>query len=603
MDRRMFWIGFVGLGIIAAPSCGGNLDLPDKPSASSSSGDPGGSAGEGGAGGDGGGMGGMGGTTEPPPGEALFADGQVIGINIKLSPADILSLSNQPNVYVRGDVEVTTANTTTIIPDTGVRLKGKIGSLRTLDQKAAFLLKFNEYTKGQKLDGLSKLAVNNMVQDTSMIHERIGYILFNDMDAPSPRSGYARVSVNGELYGLYATVEATSNGEFLNRWFGDDTGNMYEGAYGVDLDWNSYQGFDQDNGVFENYSDVAELIMALDNMTPQNFMVEASKVIDMDRYVKFAATEIYLGHWDGYANYQNNYFIYRRPDNKLWTFIPWGIDQTFADHMDPFAAGARVQQLCVQSIECRKKLGEAYATILTKVDSLGLVAKCTEVKNLIWPDVQADPRREYSVDNLSWAIDETIAFLMSRKMTLGNGLQCVDPSGIDMDNDGAPGCGIDCNDNNPNVYPGATEKCNFIDDDCSGILDDNPGCPQCLVEPAQGGGQYAYCVNYSGFSGAELNCQGKGGHLVSIHSFDEFQTISTRAQSLGMGDYWIGFHDAQVEGKFVWTDGSPDDFTFWNGGEPNDYGNGEDCAHVYSSNGTWNDLDCNALLNFVCKLP
>jgi CotH kinase protein/Lectin C-type domain/Putative metal-binding motif len=442
-----------------------------------------------------------------------------------------------------------------------------------------------------------------MVQDSSMIHERLGYILFNAMDVPSPRSGYARVSVNDVLYGLYSTVESVSNNEFLRRTLGGDEGNLYEGAYGIDVDQDTYQGFDQDNGTPVGYTDVAELVVALDKMNPNTFMVEASKIIDMDRYVEFAATEIYIGHWDGYAYFRNNYFIYQRPDNKLWTWIPWGIDQTFSDNLDAFAANSRIQNLCVQSIECRKRLGAAYAKVMTKVMETQLIDKATDVKDLIWNEVVADPRKETDVAGVSWSIDATIEFLKNRNANIQAGLACVDPSGIDMDMDGSFGCGIDCDDNNPNIYPGAPEQCNFIDDDCNGNLDDDPQCPKCLLEPAQNGGNYAYCVEPTSWYGAEFDCQAQGGHLVSIHSIEEFQAISTKAEMLGIGDFWIGFNDEAIENTFVWTDGTPVDFTLWSAGEPNDYGSGEDCTQVYVGNASWNDLDCNGGLRYVCKLP
>lgn len=600
MNRQLLWLGLVGLGIVAAPSCGGNLDLPHEPAESSNAG---GSGGTGGSSSSSSGMGGSGAGEQHPEGNALFTDGQILGINIKLSPADINALSAAPDVYVMADVDVTMAGTTTTMTDIGVRIKGKAGSLRTLDQKAAFVVKFNEFVKGQKLDGLTKLALNNMVQDSSMIHERLGYLLFNAMDVPSARSGYARVSVNGELYGLYATVESVSNNEFLSRWMGGDEGNLYEGAYGTDLDWGSYQSFDQDNGTNVGFTDVQELITAIDAMTPQNFMTEASKVIDMDRYVEFAATELYIGHWDGYANYRNNFFIYRRPDNNLWTFVPWGIDQTFKDYIEPFSANARLHSLCVQSIDCRKKLGLAYEKVIAKVDELNLIGKATEVKNLIWADVQADPRREYTVDTVSWEIEQTIEFLANRKQNVQDGLACADPTGIDMDKDGALGCGIDCDDNNPNIYPGAPEKCNFIDDDCNGFLDDDPICPQCLIEAAPGGGKYAYCVRTLDWHSAEADCKAQGGQLVSIHNATEQQTIVDRAASLKMGDFWIGFNDELQEDKFVWSDGTPVDFTLWNGGEPNNWGGYEHCTEVHAGAGSWNDLDCGAGRRYVCKLP
>ena len=43
---------------------------------------------------------------------------------------------------------------------------------------------------------------------------------------------------------------------------------------------------------------------------------------------------------------------------------------------------------------------------------------------------------------------------------------------IDADGDGALE-GFDCDDNNPDIYPGAPEYCDGIDNDCNGVLDDN----------------------------------------------------------------------------------------------------------------------------------
>ena len=44
--------------------------------------------------------------------------------------------------------------------------------------------------------------------------------------------------------------------------------------------------------------------------------------------------------------------------------------------------------------------------------------------------------------------------------------------GFDVDNDGFTSCGGDCNDNNNSVYPGAIEVCNGVDDDCNLLVDD-----------------------------------------------------------------------------------------------------------------------------------
>jgi len=94
-----------------------------------------------------------------------------------------------------------TRGTSRLPPPSRVRLKGS-GSFRTLDEKAAFLLNFDHPVDGQLLDGLEKLALNNMVHATSMEREVLGYELFRAGGVPAPRAAHAVVTVNGAPYGF-----------------------------------------------------------------------------------------------------------------------------------------------------------------------------------------------------------------------------------------------------------------------------------------------------------------------------------------------------------------------------------------------------------------
>lgn len=64
--------------------------------------------------------------------------------------------------------------------------------------------------------------------------------------------------------------------------------------------------------------------------------------------------------------------------------------------------------------------------------------------------------------------------------------------GEDKDNDGyyAEPCGIDCNDNDPNINPRHGEECDGVDNDCDGMIDEN------LYIPCETYG-YQQCINGS----------------------------------------------------------------------------------------------------------
>ena len=48
---------------------------------------------------------------------------------------------------------------------------------------------------------------------------------------------------------------------------------------------------------------------------------------------------------------------------------------------------------------------------------------------------------------------------------------CDGPADEDDDGDGFDVCGGDCDEANPLIYPGAPELCNGLDDDCNGVVD------------------------------------------------------------------------------------------------------------------------------------
>lgn len=542
----------------------------------------------------------------PDPAAPLFDPLGLSQFDLVLSPDAVASLNDDHETYVSGDLTVTVAGAKTVLPDIGVRLKGVYGSFRTLDQKAAFLLKFDRYVEDQKLFDLTKLAVNNMVQDPSMQREQLGYILFRAGGSPAPRTGSVVVTVNGQPYGLYTTVEAADNNVFLEHWFAGNNGNLYEGAYGSDLFADLVSSFDQDNGDNIDFMDIKELVAALDAMVdPATFVADVSEILDLDLFLTFAATEIYLGHWDGYAWTRNNYFIYRRESDLRWVFLPWGIDQTMNDQLDAFGGQGRIQQMCAASLECRSLLAAKFEQVVARVDELGLAAQAQSIADGLRDAAVADPRKEVPIEAVDGTVAANIAFLTSRGQSVMQSLLCTDPDAIDADQDGYSGCSEDCDDNNKAIHPGALEVCDLDDDNCDGVWDNDPKCPQCVVKklPAPAMGNAAFCFGARDFAAAEADCVKQKGHLISIHTPAVQDFLTTEAFAIQGGDWWIGLTDTQMEGKFVWTDATKLDFLHWNGGEPNNAGE-EDCANItQGGGGQWNDLPCGAVLPYICRLP
>lgn len=96
---------------------------------------------------------------------------------------------------------------------------------------------------------------------------------------------------------------------------------------------------------------------------------------------------------------------------------------------------------------------------------------------------------------------------------------------------------------------------------------------------------------------AEKNCLGLDANLASVHSkMDQDFLLSMLPSSSTR--CWFGAHDGNHEGQWLWTDGTPFDYTNWVTGQPS--GGTENCGEFNFEPNRWNDLTCSIALVYVC---
>ena len=286
---------------------------------------------------------------EPHPSDAYFALDRVMDISIEIDGADWETLRHQTrtleDVFAEieefglsrpfADIYTWFSATVTVDGEThaevGVRKKGFVGSQS--DTKPSLKLRFDKYVDGQSLGGvMERMTLNNSVQDPSMINTCMSYRVFAAAGNPASRCNFATVAVNGKDLGLYVHVEEIKS-PFLLRHFDSAEGNVYEGN--VSDFTPVYRGtFEKKNNEDANdWSDIDAVVAALDD--PSDAGLEAlGEIVDLDRYLSHWATEVLIGHWDGYAGDRNNFWFYRESGGRF-VFIPWGVDDTFHLRDDP----------------------------------------------------------------------------------------------------------------------------------------------------------------------------------------------------------------------------------------------------------------------------
>ena len=159
----------------------------------------------------------------------LFDTSEIISVDIKMDADEWRTMLDNATAeeYYACDVVING----TRFYNVGIRPKGNT-SLSSIannpdTDRYSLKLEFGQYVKGQTCFGLDKLILNNNFADATNMKEAIVYDMYQYIGADASLYNYAKVSLNGEYWGVYLALEAVES-SFMLRNFGTQDGELYK---------------------------------------------------------------------------------------------------------------------------------------------------------------------------------------------------------------------------------------------------------------------------------------------------------------------------------------------------------------------------------------
>jgi hypothetical protein len=314
--------------------------------------------------------------------EEFFDDSVVQDISLKLQSNDWAALKKNYKENIYYGAELRWRGVT--VPNVGIRSRG-LGSRS--EHKPGLRVDIDRFAADQTFLGLKSFVLDNLVQDPSMLRERLSMAFFRRLGLPAPREAHARLFINDAFVGVYAVVETIDKG-FVGRSFGADSkggtendGYLFEYDYVKEYRFN-YMGSNLDEYKIFNpkthekdaaakiWGPIEDMIQAVNEAPDAIFNREASDYLDLSKFAAHIAIENFLAEDDGVLGYagMNNFYIYRFEDSKKSQFLAWDKDNTF--HSVDFPIMNRVGE----NVLARRTLAEPQyknAYLNTLLDAAG----------------------------------------------------------------------------------------------------------------------------------------------------------------------------------------------------------------------------------------
>ena len=315
--------------------------------------------------------------------DEFFDDGVVHEIRLTINSKDwsALKANFKENIYYPCSMQW--RNVT--VRNVGIRSRG-LGSRS--GTKPGLRVDMDRYAADQTFLGLKSFVLDNLVQDPSMLRERVSMAFFRRMGIPAPREAHARLFVNNQFVGLYALVETIDKG-FLARNLGEDSegkvendGYLFEYKFtedyrfqykGSNLD--EYKFFDpktnENKAAAQIWGPIEDMIQIMNESPDSTFARDMGDYLDLNRFAKHLAIETFLAEDDGILGYAglNNFYFYRYEHTKRSLFLPWDKDNTFHSVDFSIMRGVNENVLARRTLNVRDYRDAYLETLMNAADS------------------------------------------------------------------------------------------------------------------------------------------------------------------------------------------------------------------------------------------
>jgi spore coat protein CotH len=369
--------------------------------------------------------------------DALFDTSRVHDVRISMSTADWALLRANYQTNTNYDATLTIDGET--VANSSIRSRGS-GTRNGI--KPGLRVDFDRKVKSQRFRGFKSLVLDNMYNDASLLREQLAFAVFREAGILVPREVFARLTVNGQYWGLYAIVEPI-DAIFISTHVDAGQGNLFE--YNVPSppspdvvawDFTLSRGTTIADYVPEPFEPktneddldgtaLLELIRTVTEAPEATFATEISRFVDPRVVLTYYAVEVATAEVDGLTSFfgVNNFYLYQLQGSERFLFIPWDHDFnfTFPNHSIYFGVA---RNRLIDRLLADPALHAFYRETLTQITNRfvnpeWMTPRIDSMVAQIRPDVLEDTKRRGGDDPATSAQVFDNAVLQIREVIAG----------------------------------------------------------------------------------------------------------------------------------------------------------------------------------------